>query len=398
MTGIDAVDASWGGLYQGGTYLCYGDAASGRGLLAMMFLQAGVEQGESCLFISPGRPQDWFIQADSVSFDLQGAYEQGLVRLLWIPDVSGLHHLDDQMAARALSDFVTIVAQERPMRVVINDFMPFMQFRSFDGFRQAFLGALEALSATETTILLLLPDPINPVSQKIIDFVRNYVSGSIHLELDASSSAGATRRMTLLPGIGHVLHEQIEHWDIASEGGAPRPSARGPLRVRTAAGKKAHSFSPVEQAAGARAATPAFAAQPAGGIVDRAEFVDALRLCYKRRGQDKGSFTLMALRIDANNPTPSPVPFPELADHVERVLRADDRLLVDPTSRRLVVLMPEARPDLVQRFFDALQKSLAREYPSSQQHLLESVSVVVVPDGQPFERAEDFMAYAMEAR
>ncbi len=386
-------------MYQGGTYLCYGDAASGRGLLAMLFLQAGAEQGESCLFISPGRPQDWFIQADSVSFDLQGAYERGLVRLLWIPDVSGLHHLDDHAAARALSDLVTIIAQERPTRVVINDFMPFMQFRSFDGFRQAFLGAIEALSITETTILLLLPDPINPVSAKIVDFVRNYVSGSIHLELDTSSSAGTTRRLTLLPGIGHVLHEQIDHWDIAAEGESPvRSSSRGPSRARAAAGKKTRAFSPVEQTAAARAATPAFAAQPMGGDARGADFVDALRLCFKRRGQENSSFTLMALRIDTSSPTPSPISFSELADHVERVLRADDRLLVDPSSRRLIVLMPEARPDLVQRFFDALQKSLARDHPSSQQHLLESVSVVVVPDGQPFERAEDFMAYAMEAR
>jgi archaellum biogenesis ATPase FlaH len=386
-------------MYQGGMYLCYGDAASGRGLLAMLFLQAGVEQGETCLFISPGRPQDWFIQGDSVSFDLQGAHEKGLVRLLWIPDVSGLHHLDDHDAARALSDLVTIVVQERPTRVVINDFMPFMQFRSFDGFRQAFLGALEALSATETTILLLLPDPINPVSQKIIDFVRNYVSGSIHLELDTSSSAGATRRMTLLPGIGHLLHEKIEHWVIAADGAASSISSpRGPVRARAAAGKKPRTLSPVELTADPGGNAPAFAAQPLVRAVNRTEFVDALRLCFERRVQEKSSFTLLALRIDASSPTPSPVSFPELADHVERVLKADDRLLVDLASRRLVLLMPEARQDLVQPFFNALQRSLAREHPASQQHLLESVSVVVVPDGLPFERAEDFMAYAMEAR
>ncbi|MEZ4700622.1 MAG: ATPase domain-containing protein [Rhodothermales bacterium] len=398
MTGIDVVDASWGGMYQGGTYLCYGDAASGRGLLAMLFLQAGASADESCLFISPGRPQDWFIQADSVNFDLQGAYERGFVRLMWIPDVSGLQHLDDQTAARALGDLVTLIMQERPTRVVINDFMPFMQFRSFEGFRQAFLQTLEALSASDATIVLLLPEPINPVSGQIVDFVRNHVSGSIHLELDEDAAGGASRRLTLLPGIGHVHHERVEQWDLSMAGvNAARPAARSSRRARPASPpKKARTLNPVQSAGGARVPLTAFAAQPLDDGAEQADFQAALNQCFGRRNQEDAPFMLMALRLDAQ--AASPVPFAELVDHVEQVLRPEDRFLVDRDSQRLVLVMPDARQDLVQRFFDALQASLAKEHPSDQKHLLESVSVVVVPNGQPFERADDFMAYAMEAR
>jgi circadian clock protein KaiC len=56
LSGVDVIDEAWGGLYRGGSYLVYGRAATGRGLLTMMFVQTGSMLEERCLFISPDRP------------------------------------------------------------------------------------------------------------------------------------------------------------------------------------------------------------------------------------------------------------------------------------------------------------------------------------------------------
>jgi KaiC/GvpD/RAD55 family RecA-like ATPase len=394
-TGIDAVDTAWGGFYQGGTYLCFGDVASGRGLIGMLFLQAGVADGERGVLVSPGRPQEWFIQADSAHFDLQGAYESGLARLLWIPDVAGLQHLDDAAAARALEDLVTLIAEERPARVVVNDFMPFLQFRSYEGFRQSFIRAVEHLGEAGSTVLLMLPDPINPVSRTIIDFMRQQVSGSLHVALVEEANGENSRQLTLLPGKGHARFHRAEHWELPIEASAETRRAR---RVKTsAAPQKARVLDPVLPASGGHApASGAFATHPVEDAA-RSAFFDAIHHCFVRRGVPGMSFMLLALRMDAGS-IPAPITFSELAAHVEQVLREADRVMVDAPSRRIVVLMPDARQDEVQRFFDALQGSLGQDHPTDRKRLLESVSVIVVPDGQPFERAEDFLAYAMEAR
>ena len=386
-------------MYQGGTYLGYGDAASGRGLLAMLFLKMGAALEERCMFVSPGRPQDWHIQAATVHFDLQGAYDRGQVRMLWIPDVSGLQHLDDASAVRAMNDLVALVYEEKPDRLVINDFMPFMQFRSFEGFRQSFVRMLDALEASDTTILLLMPEPINTVSQQIIDFMRNNVSGSLHVSMDDDVASGSGRRLLLLPGIGHVQRASVDDWELATIPLPPgRPSPRRSPRARaTAPGKKPRAYTPVPGSAGLPMA--AFASQPIDAPARGARFFDALRECFGRREHAAaGSFMLMALRMERNASVPAPVRFDELAEHLEQLLRADDHMLVDDATGRIVLLMPGVRQSHVQGFFDALQESLAATHPAERQHLLESVDVVVVPDGLPFERAEDFMAYAMEAK
>ncbi len=383
-------------MYQGGTYLCFGDAASGRGLLAMLFMKMGAALEERCMFVSPGRPQDWHIQAASVQYDLQGAYDKGMVRMLWIPDVSGLQHLDDAAAARAMNDLVALIYEEKPERLVVNDFMPFMQFRSFEGFRQCFVRMLDALEPSDTTILLLMPEPINAVSRQIIDFIRNHVSGSLHVAMDDEADSGSGRRLSLLPGIGHVQRASVEDWEIVSAPtGRPMPR-RSPRARATVPGKKPRAYTPVPGSAGMPMA--AFASQPVDSPARGAAFHEALRTCFAQRERASGAFMLMALRMDRSGALPAPVNFDELAEHLERLLRVEDHMLVDDASGRVVLLMPGVKQTHVQGFFDALQDSLAATHPAERQHLLESVDVVVVPDGLPFERAEDFMAYAMEAK
>ncbi len=214
LTGIDPLDQSWGGFYRGGSYLVYGRATSGRDLIPLRFLQVGASMGESGLVISPSRPKDLMIQSASIGFNLRQAYEQGTVRLMRIPPVLTSPGDDDSGLFKALRDLVALIRQHRPQRLIINDFMPFVAFRSYDHLRTAFVEMLEQTDVLDMTMVLVMPQPANAQSGKVIDFMRSQMTGTVHVEMDADHPESTERRLVLLPNIGHLQRQTVEPWDL----------------------------------------------------------------------------------------------------------------------------------------------------------------------------------------
>ena len=227
-TGVDLVDRAWGGFYRGGTYLVYGRAASGRDLFALRFLQTGAEAGETCLFLSPARPKDLLIQAASIGFDLRQSHAAGRVRLLRVPPSLSEGGEEDEGIARALRDLVALVRQHRPARLILGDFTPFVLFRSFDRFRAALVEMLEQTDVLDTTTLLVMGEPANAQSRRVLDFLTAQTTGTLHVAMPDDENA-PTRRVTLIPNIGHVRRRLVETWDLddlLDERPAPAPGAR----------------------------------------------------------------------------------------------------------------------------------------------------------------------------
>lgn len=216
-SGIDLVDKYWGGMYRGGSYLIFGRASSGRGLLTLVHTKVGVLHEETCLFLSPSRPKDLMIQAASVGFNLRHAYETGAVKLLRIPPMLNLSEKGDDGVEKALKDLVKLIRQHQPVRLIIDDFTPFMQFRSFDRLRAAFIDMLEQIDSLETTLLIAVAEPANQQSRKIVEFISKQMTGSVHIEVAEEDDAASTnRRISLLPNIGHVRSKVVEYWDLAT--------------------------------------------------------------------------------------------------------------------------------------------------------------------------------------
>ena len=214
LFGIDVIDNAWGGLYRGGSYLVYGRAASGRGLLTLMFAHTGSALGESTLFISPDRHKDLMIQAASIGFNLKEAHEAGDVRLVRVPPLLDLQSMGDDGVSRALWDLVTLIRQHRPTRLVMNDFMPFVAFRSYDRFRTEFIQFLEQIDSLDTTTILVMPEPANEQSGRVIEFMASQMTGSIRIELGDQSVPTTMRRISLIPHIGHIKREVVDYWDL----------------------------------------------------------------------------------------------------------------------------------------------------------------------------------------
>lgn len=215
FTGIDVVDRTWGGFFRGGSYLLYGRATSGRDLLTLRFTQIGADAGESCLFISPQRPKDLMIQAASIGFDLRGAYEAGLVKLLRIPPAMAQQGQEDDGILRAIRDLVGLIREYRPQRLVINDFMPFVLFRSFDRLKAAITDLLEHTDVLDMTMVVVMSEPGNDPSRRIVEFIGSQMTGTLHLEMPEEGVESTERRLTLTPHIGHVRGVRSEPLELS---------------------------------------------------------------------------------------------------------------------------------------------------------------------------------------
>ncbi len=500
QSGIDVVDNAWGGLYRGGSYLVYGRAASGRGLLTLAFAHMGAGLGEPVLFVSPDRHKDLMIQAASIGFNLRDAYESGVVRLMRVPPLMNLQNMGDDGVAGALWDLVNLIRQHRPTRLIMNDFMPFVAFRSFDRFRNEFIQFLEQIDTLETTTMLVMPEPANQQSRRVIEFMASQMTGSMHIELADDNPSTTKRRITLVPHIGHIKRQVVDYWDLedlieangddfrnAPAATPPAPSRKEPVSWQDeppAWDDTAGSFVPSSDVPAwpdqqerqprpqgpwqpaklppqppAQPPVPAppqqqFPAQPPAAppqqqrpvqppaspqhpvqppaspqhpvqppappqhpvqppappprdsesdedpnarYADRTRFETRLSPLFAQRDEASRPFLLLALRMDQKDGTSArPFDFDFLMDLVREELRAEDDMLVQPERERLVIFLADSPADQAQRFFARLKDRLRSESPVQADHLLHSVSAIVVPDGKPFESVSDFLTYALD--
>jgi len=213
-SGVEAVDSSWGGVYRGGAYLYYGEAAAGRSLLTLLFAAAGNALGEQTILISSDRYSELVIQSGSLGIDLEEVLELGNLHLVRIPPQIKLRDLGDDGVAQALHNLISPFKTYRPERIVINDFMPFVAFRSFERFRIEYVRFLEETDSLGATLIMAMPEPANDHSQRVIDFMMQHVTGCIHIERNKADPGSTRRTLTLIPVFGHIKRFTFEHWDL----------------------------------------------------------------------------------------------------------------------------------------------------------------------------------------
>lgn len=81
-TGVDLIDDSLGGLLPGRPYFAFGGDGTGKTLLGLQFLCAGIERGEPGLLLTLERPDDLLPQAERMGFHLEQALDDGRFLLL----------------------------------------------------------------------------------------------------------------------------------------------------------------------------------------------------------------------------------------------------------------------------------------------------------------------------
>ena len=429
-SGIDVIDDTWGGLYRGGAYLVYGKEMSGRGLLAFMVCQTGVSLQERTLLISSDRQKDLFIQAASIGFDLRAAHETGHIRLMRVPNLADIRRENDEYVSQALTDLVDIMVRFQPTRVVMNDFMPFIAFQSFRKFQNEFIRFLERVDALKSTIVLVMPEPGNDQSRRVIEFMGLQMTGSIHIELAEQNPQSTKRRISLIPHIGHIRHRVVDYWDledIVDDTVADELKVSEGVSVGIASGIAADDSAGVaadilvdDPPPGATADAPPTVSVPIPPLEepprqtdpvtlsvseipglpdfsDRSAFEERLQQKFDQPVADREPFLLLAMRMDrGSDKVIRPFDFDFLMDLVQDALRPKDDMLVDLDNERLIVCLDKSSASGAQDFFARLKTNLRKESPQRADHLLHSVAAIVVPDGSPFQSAAKFLQYALD--
>jgi len=113
---------------------------------------------------------------------------------------------------------------------------------------------------------------------------------------------------------------------------------------------------------------------------------------YHQYAVNETPFLLIAMRGEAA----PPLDFSLFYECVGKLLTHQDDWLVDFQDQRLIVLLAQSLPDVAQRFFARLKVRLFEAAPQQAQAYLHTVSAIVVPNGESFQNAEDFLAVALE--
>ena len=191
-SGLPTVDARWGGLAAGGSYLLVGRASAGRSALALSSAAATVTAGGTALLISPRSPDDLATAGTPSGVDVRALHATGRLRLLRTPAAADLAARGSDGLDAAYRDLTALIAAERPARVVVEDFTPLVQFDSFDRFRAALGGLVGTLREAGVTLVVGLGEPANEASEHLIAVVREAVDATLTLVVD-----GETRRLDL---------------------------------------------------------------------------------------------------------------------------------------------------------------------------------------------------------
>ena len=70
-SGLDFIDAEFGGMYENRTYFLRGPARSGRTTMSLQFLLAGIDNGENGILISSDRIEDVILKAETIGLSLE---------------------------------------------------------------------------------------------------------------------------------------------------------------------------------------------------------------------------------------------------------------------------------------------------------------------------------------
>jgi len=81
-TGVPLFDRNFGGLLSGRPYLAFGDPGTGKSLLGLQFLSAGIARGEPGLLLTLERPEDLLPQAERLGFVLEEPLDDSRLILL----------------------------------------------------------------------------------------------------------------------------------------------------------------------------------------------------------------------------------------------------------------------------------------------------------------------------
>lgn len=215
-TGIDVLDQRLGGLVENRYYIVSGAPGSGKTSVALHFLGAGLDAGDTCAILTQEDPGDLISQAEFLGYDFRTPAEQEqLIVLQYRLDFA--HNYTRTADPKKLTEELRSLTGDRvPQRFVIDSIAPFLD--TGGAMHETVDALVRLLESVDSTTYITVPgDPSEGRLWATFDRVRTGAAGIFHVEIDAGKvrefhiqkvrQAAATTdpfRFTIRPGLGIV--------------------------------------------------------------------------------------------------------------------------------------------------------------------------------------------------
>ncbi|MCX7835484.1 MAG: hypothetical protein N2450_05375 [bacterium] len=180
-SGLEFLDATYGGLYSNRSYLLRGPSQSGRTTAALQFLLAGVENNEAGILISSDRIENVILKAESVGLSLENYLMDNRLILMEYPkdiingrfQLGGIIHL--------LGEIERYINNYGCSRIVFDTIIPLLSKAREPHLTNYVYSLMNSLDALHGTILVTSGEPNSPVATRITELLEDAVVGSFVL-------------------------------------------------------------------------------------------------------------------------------------------------------------------------------------------------------------------------
>ena len=416
-----------------------------------------VDRDQTCLYVSARDPQTLAVHAAECGFDLAQASRDGGFRLLPLPDALTAKDAEtsDDARTQALADMTMLTQRRRPDYLIVEDAAPLASFEHGDWFDVAFAAMHERFTDAGTAFLLAVDGPEDSLAHTRLSahIVRRRTLPAP--PAPAPRGEGAAFRFDREPEAPAVSSPALQDTPLMTDATIPefRAFKGSPERESSARPEKALSigrghyvaagatFPDVEHAAThlspldrallggttVEARSDGYGApEPVSVDTDLFEAVDVRqalatfeapsvapplvkfepveetpRIAFVRafnsalaEHETAGTpFLAVALRVPDGHPAGRRFHF--VIEAVRRSLGPDETLLADEDRRRLVVLLRAEGKGGAQPLFGAIRAHLHASTVEAE-HVMKTVSAVLIPNGAPFPNATEFLIHAFD--
>lgn len=180
-SGLEFLDATYGGLYSNRSYLLRGPAQSGRTTAALQFLLAGLENNESGILISSDRIENVILKAEAIGLSLENYLMDNRLILMEFPKdiINGRFQLGGVI--HLLGEIERYINSYGCSRIVFDTLIPLLSKAREPHLTNYVYSLMNSLDALHGTILVTSGEPNSPVATRITELIEDAVVGSFVL-------------------------------------------------------------------------------------------------------------------------------------------------------------------------------------------------------------------------
>ncbi|MDK9699757.1 MAG: hypothetical protein OEM52_06415 [bacterium] len=195
-SGLDFLDAAYGGLYSNRSFIVRGPAQSGRTSVALQFLLAGLENGENGIMISSDRIENVILKAETMGLTLEPYLMDNRLILMEYPKEILSGHFQLGGVIHLLGEIERYVKTYHCTRLVFDTLIPLLAKAREPHVTNYVYSLMSSLDALHVSTVVTTGEPNSPLANRITELIEDAAVGSFSLS-NVPAKTGLQRMFTV---------------------------------------------------------------------------------------------------------------------------------------------------------------------------------------------------------